>query len=117
MAKTKTAFFCQNCGTQYAKWAGQCSACKEWNTIVEELIQKEDSSAWKTKVNGSSKAAVPLSISEISTDKEERWDVKDQEFNRVLGRWFSARVPGLTWGRTRNRKKYPPLTDRPQIAL
>lgn len=91
MAKTKTAFFCQNCGTQYAKWAGQCSACKEWNTIVEELIQKENKSTWKTKVNGSTKAAKPLSIAEISTDKEERLDVKDQEFNRVLG---GGLVPG-----------------------
>ncbi len=91
MAKTKTAFFCQNCGTQYAKWAGQCSACKEWNTIVEELIQKEDKSTWKTKVNGSTKASKPLSIAEISTDKEERLDVKDQEFNRVLG---GGLVPG-----------------------
>ena len=91
MAKTKTAFFCQNCGTQYAKWAGQCSACKEWNTIVEEVIQKEDKSTWKTKVNGSTKASKPLSIAEISTDKEERLDVKDQEFNRVLG---GGLVPG-----------------------
>ncbi len=91
MAKTKTAFFCQNCGTQYAKWAGQCSACKEWNTIVEELIQKEDKSTWKTKVNGSTKASKPLSIAEISTDKETRFDVKDQEFNRVLG---GGLVPG-----------------------
>jgi DNA repair protein RadA/Sms len=91
MAKTKTAFFCQNCGTQYAKWAGQCSACKEWNTIVEELIQKEDRTSWKTKVNGSTKATKPLSIAEISTDKEERLDVKDQEFNRVLG---GGLVPG-----------------------
>jgi DNA repair protein RadA/Sms len=91
MAKTKTAFFCQNCGTQYAKWAGQCSACKEWNSIVEELIQKENKSTWKTKVNGSKKAAKPLSIAEISTDKEERLDVKDQEFNRVLG---GGLVPG-----------------------
>ncbi|NNJ88779.1 MAG: DNA repair protein RadA [Eudoraea sp.] len=91
MAKTKTAFFCQNCGTQYAKWAGQCSACKEWNTIVEELIQKEEKSSWKTKVNGSTKVAKPLSIAEISTDKEERLDIKDQEFNRVLG---GGLVPG-----------------------
>ena len=41
MAKTKTAFFCQNCGTQYAKWVGQCSACKQWNTVVEEVVQKD----------------------------------------------------------------------------
>ena len=48
MAKVKTTFFCQSCGTQYAKWQGQCTACKEWNTIVEELIQKPEKSDWKT---------------------------------------------------------------------
>jgi DNA repair protein RadA/Sms len=48
MSKVKTAFFCQNCGTQYSKWQGQCNACKEWNTIVEELVQKEEKVAWKT---------------------------------------------------------------------
>ena len=41
MAKAKTTFFCQNCGTQHAKWMGQCNACNEWNTIVEEVVQKE----------------------------------------------------------------------------
>jgi DNA repair protein RadA/Sms len=40
MAKAKTTFFCQNCGTQHAKWMGQCNACNEWNTIVEEVVQK-----------------------------------------------------------------------------
>ena len=40
MAKTKTAYFCQNCGAQYAKWIGQCTSCKEWNTVVEEVVQK-----------------------------------------------------------------------------
>ena len=38
MSKVKTAFFCQNCGSQYSKWQGQCNSCKSWNTIVEELI-------------------------------------------------------------------------------
>ena len=42
MAKVKTSFFCQNCGAQYSKWQGQCNACKEWNTIAEEIIQKEE---------------------------------------------------------------------------
>ncbi len=49
MAKVKTSFFCQNCGTQYAKWQGQCNSCKEWNTIAEEIIQKEEKVAWKTE--------------------------------------------------------------------
>ena len=47
MAKVKTTFFCQSCGSQYAKWQGQCAACKEWNTIVEEVIQKTEKSDWK----------------------------------------------------------------------
>ena len=49
MAKVKTAFFCSSCGTQFAKWLGQCTACKQWNTIVEEVIQKEEKVAWQTK--------------------------------------------------------------------
>lgn len=91
MAKTKTAFFCQNCGTQYAKWVGQCGACKEWNTIVEEVLQKEEKTPWKSTANTSKKIALPLRIKEISTEKELRLNTYDQEFNRVLG---GGMVPG-----------------------
>ncbi len=91
MAKTKTTFFCQNCGTQYAKWAGQCSACKEWNTLVEEIVQKEEKVAWKSSSPSSKTIAKPLKINEISTDKELRLDAHDKEFNRVLG---GGIVPG-----------------------
>ena len=41
MAKTKTAFICQTCGTQAPKWMGQCPGCNEWNTLIEEVILKE----------------------------------------------------------------------------
>jgi DNA repair protein RadA/Sms len=91
MAKTKTAFFCQNCGTQYAKWVGQCGACKEWNTIVEEIIQKEEKKTWKSSGSASKKLAGPLRIHEISSEKELRMNVQDAEFNRVLG---GGLVPG-----------------------
>ncbi|WP_421810263.1 DNA repair protein RadA [Flagellimonas sp.] len=91
MAKTKTAFFCQNCGTQYAKWVGQCSACKEWNTIVEEVVQKEDKRSWKASSVSDKKANKPLRVSEITHESELRLDTKDQEFNRVLG---GGLVPG-----------------------
>ncbi|MBP6128652.1 MAG: DNA repair protein RadA, partial [Flavobacterium sp.] len=47
MAKLKTSFFCQSCGTNYSKWLGQCTSCKQWNTIVEEIIQKEEKQAWR----------------------------------------------------------------------
>ncbi|WP_047417086.1 DNA repair protein RadA [Cellulophaga sp. Hel_I_12] len=91
MAKTKTAFFCQHCGTQYAKWVGQCSACKEWNTVVEELVQKEEKSSWKTASNTTKQVAKPLLVSEISSEKEIRLNTFDLEFNRVLG---GGLVPG-----------------------
>lgn len=91
MAKTKTAFFCQNCGTQHAKWVGQCTACKEWNTVVEEVVQKEEKSSWKTTSNTAKQISKPLRVNEISTEKELRLNTFDLEFNRVLG---GGLVPG-----------------------
>ena len=90
MAKVKTTFFCQNCGNQYAKWQGQCNACKAWNTIVEELIQKPEKSDWKSTsvVKRSSK---PLKINAIDTSSEPRLSSYDAEFDRVLG---GGIVPG-----------------------
>jgi DNA repair protein RadA/Sms len=90
MAKIKTTFFCQNCGAQFPKWIGQCSSCKEWNTIVEEVIQKEDKKSWKTDTVAK-QANKPLRVSEITQEKELRLDTLDQEFNRVLG---GGLVPG-----------------------
>jgi len=91
MAKTKTAYFCQNCGAQYAKWIGQCTSCKQWNTVVEEVVQKEEKKAWKTSTSTLQKAAKPLLVKEINNDKEIRLNTLDQEFNRVLG---GGLVPG-----------------------
>ena len=42
MAKSKSVFFCQSCGAQSAKWIGKCPACNEWNTYVEELVNKKE---------------------------------------------------------------------------
>ena len=84
MAKTKTSFFCQNCGTQYAKWVGKCTACKEWNTIVEEVIQKEEKRNWK-QTSPTKRVAKALKIDEISINEEDRIDTKNNELNRVLG--------------------------------
>ena len=87
----KTTFFCQSCGTQYSKWQGQCTACKEWNTIVEEVIQKAEKSDWKTPTNTSKRISKPLKINEIDASKEARLNTLDNEFNRVLG---GGIVPG-----------------------
>jgi DNA repair protein RadA/Sms len=49
MSKVKSAFFCSNCGQESAKWLGKCPGCQQWNTLVEELISKDDKppAAWK----------------------------------------------------------------------
>ncbi|MDE0598127.1 MAG: DNA repair protein RadA, partial [Dokdonia donghaensis] len=94
MAKIKTTFFCQNCGTQYAKWQGQCNACKQWNTIVEEVVQKADKKDWKsstTKVSGLTRTSKPLKVADISTASEARMNTQNGELNRVLG---GGLVPG-----------------------
>ena len=89
MAKTKTSFFCQNCGTQHAQWQGQCRACKSWNTLVEEIVEKPAPQAWKEEGNSLSNNAVLLE--EIKPHAEIRIDTKDAELNRVLG---GGMVPG-----------------------
>ncbi len=91
MAKTKTAFFCQNCGAQYAKWQGQCNSCKEWNTLVEEIIDKEPIKSWEASTKHSKKIAKPQKIQEIEVTEEIRLKTFDEEFNRVLG---GGIVPG-----------------------
>lgn len=85
MAKTKTTFFCQNCGTQYAKWLGQCNACKSWNTIVEEVIQKEEKRSWKQGGHEQVKVNKAVKISEIKLNREDRTSTNNQELDRVLG--------------------------------
>lgn len=91
MAKLKTTFFCQSCGNQFAKWQGQCTVCKAWNTIVEEILQKPEKSDWKTPTSTKKRAAVPLRINDIDSTKEARLDTFDGELNRVLG---GGIVPG-----------------------
>ena len=91
MSKIKTTFFCQNCGSQYSKWQGQCTACKEWNTIAEEVIQKAEKSDWKQSSSEVKRVSKPLKINEIETSQETRLNTFDEEFNRVLG---GGIVPG-----------------------
>ena len=84
MNKVKTSFFCQNCGTQHAKWQGQCNSCKEWNTLSEEVIEKSTKKVWKSfqKIN---EVIKPLKIDQIDIKQESRINTGDQELNRVLG--------------------------------
>lgn len=92
MAKTKTTFFCQNCGSQHSKWQGQCTSCREWNTLVEEVVQKADSKDWKTPDTREVKRTpVPLRINEIEVGQEPRLNTNNRELDRVLG---GGLVPG-----------------------
>lgn len=92
MAKLKTAYFCQNCGAQYSKWQGQCYVCKQWNTIVEEVVQKDTAPAWQEKESPiKSKAPKYISISQIDTQQETRLNSNNHELNNVLG---GGIVPG-----------------------
>ncbi len=91
MAKVKTTFFCQNCGAQFAKWQGQCTSCKQWNTIVEEVVQKTEKKAWKPNEPSFLKIAKPQRIQDISSVSEARLNTQNNELNRVLG---GGLVPG-----------------------
>ncbi len=90
MAKIKSAYFCQNCGHNSPKWLGKCPSCGEWNTFVEELVEKEDKNnpvVWKSV----SLASKPKAIAEIKYEQEPRTRTTDGELNRVLG---GGIVPG-----------------------
>ena len=87
MAKAKkSVFFCQNCGHEESKWLGQCPACKEWNTFVEEKV-----STAKTAVVKTAREAEVVSLSEVSADDHTRILTGIQELDRVLG---GGIVPG-----------------------
>ncbi len=84
MAKAKTsAFFCQNCGYESTKWMGQCPGCKEWNTFVEELVDRKSlSTSGKLKPATEAK---PVPLSAITAKDEERTSTSIKELDRVLG--------------------------------
>lgn len=86
MAKTKSAYFCQSCGYESAKWLGKCPSCNEWNTFVEEIIEKPTSKvpSWKTNA-GTQRLNKPAKVDEIQSIKEERIPTGDKELDRVLG--------------------------------
>lgn len=85
MAKVKTAYFCQNCGHQAPKWLGRCPSCGEWNTMVEEVLEKEDKKGPITQWKSVSLASKPKAIVEIKYEEEPRIVTIDGELNRVLG--------------------------------
>ncbi|MBM3435494.1 MAG: DNA repair protein RadA [Bacteroidetes bacterium] len=84
MAKAMSVFYCQSCGAKSSKWIGHCPSCGEWNTYIEEIVQRT-SSRNKSPIQQRANQPIPVRISEIESGKEIRLDTYDQELNRVLG--------------------------------
>ena len=87
MSKTKTAFFCSNCGQESAKWVGKCPSCEQWNTFVEEVIVRgtdKKQTEWKD-FSGLSNGIKTISLQDVISGEEERILTADAELNRVLG--------------------------------
>jgi DNA repair protein RadA/Sms len=82
MAKSKTVYFCQNCGAESAKWIGRCPSCNEWNTYVEQVISK---SVKQSQVSYELEQQKPLKISQIQSKKDGRISTKIKELDRILG--------------------------------
>lgn len=92
-SKEKFTYFCSECGYESKKWMGQCPACHSWNSFTEEPVLKKTSGqisgfGGSAKIIGLPK---PKKLSEIETDKEERFETGFNEFSRVLG---GGIVPG-----------------------
>jgi DNA repair protein RadA/Sms len=92
MAKTRTRYVCQECGSAHPKWMGRCPDCGEWNTLVETIVETSKPSA----VSPAARQALlgrntPQSLTEISADSYQRILLPMEEFNRVLG---GGLVPG-----------------------
>lgn len=85
MAKQqKTAWFCNNCGTESPKWVGRCPGCGEWNTMIEEKLPAGGSKS-KSATFDPSRKSVPKPISQVETVSETRIHMPSEELNRVLG--------------------------------
>ncbi len=84
--KVKTAFFCGNCGYESPKWLGKCPSCSQWNTFVEEVIDKgaANNTTWKN-YTPEKKTHKTIALHEIKTSEEKRIVTSDSELNRVLG--------------------------------
>lgn len=89
MAKPKTVFFCQECGYESPKWMGKCPGCQQWNTMVEEKIDKGPKRGLSSTANG--RKNKPMPITKIESGQEPRILTNMIELNRVLG---GGIVPG-----------------------
>lgn len=86
MSKSKTVFFCQNCGHESAKWVGKCPSCNEWNTFAEEVVEKtgKNQTEWRQE-SARARQNKPKTLGEIEPTSGFRILTPDNELNRVLG--------------------------------
>ena len=95
MPKTKTAYFCVECGNETARWQGQCPACGEWNSLVEELKPKKKAGERSTAPTPGSRsrrsAPAPTRLSSVEPNATDRWSTGIRELDFVLG---GGVVPG-----------------------
>jgi DNA repair protein RadA/Sms len=92
MSKTKTLFYCQQCGYESAKWTGKCPSCNNWNTFVEELVIKgsetKQTNTWNdydTNNSNQQRLEKTIAIQDVAIKEEQRIIAADAELNRVLG--------------------------------
>ena len=87
--KSTKQYVCQNCGARYSKWAGHCNNCDAWNTIVEDLVVEDSSSAGKFALAQAKSSGKTLSFSSIkeiaASDEKERLKTEFDSLNEVLG--------------------------------
>lgn len=89
-AKLRSKFVCQNCGSSYAQWLGQCTQCKSWNTLVEEVVDRGEEKRG-TPRSVKERSPKPIAIGDIPAQDGPRIPLSDQELSRVLG---GGLVPG-----------------------
>ncbi|WP_293744149.1 ATPase domain-containing protein, partial [uncultured Acinetobacter sp.] len=87
MAKIKTVYRCEQCGADHSKWAGQCSECGEWNSLVEVRLEPTVSHRAQPKMGGgyAGQSANITTLNQISVSHETRLQTGISEFDRVLG--------------------------------
>ncbi|MGI8906666.1 MAG: DNA repair protein RadA [Candidatus Sumerlaeaceae bacterium] len=93
MAKSKIQFVCQECGEGYPKWAGKCTACGQWNTLVEERVAADPAkapgaanrAAFRLRHDVGERRTVAVPITQINALAENRTFTHIDEFDRILG--------------------------------
>lgn len=92
MSKVKSAFFCSNCGYESTKWLGKCPSCSQWNTFIEEIIDKgqQNKQGWDD-YREEKKQGRTVALRDVDSSEEKRIITADSELNRVLG---GGIVPG-----------------------